>query len=124
MLAHERRLLLGCEHETALGVVGMNRRKDPAVGAEVWMTHVRRLDGAVHTEGDPAELTWGHDIGTRWSVVGGRWSVLAGRCGRVVGSRMPVLPSAVCRLPSAVCRRWYDVLMSALLSDDRGIIVA
>src|SRR5262245_46368949 len=63
------------------------------------------------------------------SVLGRRWSVLAGRCGRVVGSRMPVLPSAVCRLPSAVCRLpsaedGTMFLMSALLSDDRGVIVA
>jgi hypothetical protein len=48
-------LLIGRELHHAVKIVGVERRKDAAGDAEIWMPHVGALDRVLHPEGDATE---------------------------------------------------------------------
>jgi len=62
MSAHELLLLLWCERHHATLAVVVQRREDPIIDAEVRMAHVCALDGSLHPQRNPAEVTFVHSV--------------------------------------------------------------
>jgi len=61
MRVHELPLLFGRELDHPVGVIGMNRREDLPVDAEVGMPHVRPLEDILHPNRDAPEAVSSHD---------------------------------------------------------------
>jgi len=55
-------LLFGCQHKPAPLRVVLNRGEDPAVSAEIRMTHMGALERAVQAERDPTKILHGSHV--------------------------------------------------------------
>jgi hypothetical protein len=53
-------LLVWCELDHSPLVIGMDGCEDPAVGPEVRMSHVRTLDGVLHSQCNTAKVVKTH----------------------------------------------------------------
>src|SRR4026208_1929931 len=60
MLTRQPLLRFGSQGDHAQLLVVRERREDAVVHAEVGMVHVRALEGALHPQGDAAEVIRGH----------------------------------------------------------------
>jgi hypothetical protein len=61
-------LLIWCERDHSELPVGMDRRKDPGIDAEVGMAHVRAFDRASHSECHAAEVIVADSCQSRRSI--------------------------------------------------------
>ncbi len=61
MIVHELLLLVRRELDHPVGRIGMNRREDLPVDAEVGMPHVRPLEDILHSNRDAPEAVGSHD---------------------------------------------------------------
>ena len=82
MFPDERFLLLGCQLDHSMLVIGMKRREDLAVEAKVGMPHVRTLDRILHPQRDSAEV-----VGSQHDFVARRVSRAIARATAAADSR-------------------------------------
>ena len=62
MFPDERLLLLRCQFDHSVLVIGMKRREDFSLEAEIGVPHVRAFDGILHPQRDSAEVVGGQHV--------------------------------------------------------------